>query len=170
MPKIESKQAVVNEIKGKLDKAKSVVFVDARGISVAQDTMLRKTLREAGVDYKVYKNTMTDFAIKDTAFSGLSDYLAGPTAIAFSYDDPTAAASIISKQQKTIPKLEFKAGVVDNVVYNAEGIKAIADIPPKEVLLARLFGSFKGPMAAFARLVAAVSESKSGKTQIGAEA
>ena len=160
MPKIEPKQVVINEIKAKLDKAKSVVFVNARGLTVAQDTVLRKTLREAGVDYKVYKNSMMDFAIKDTPFSGLSEYLAGPTATAISYGDPTAAAGIISKQQKTMPNLEFKAGVVDNVVYDADGIKAIADIPPKEELLAKLLGSFKAPMAAFARLVAAVSESK----------
>ena len=158
MPKIEPKQQVINEIKVKLGKAKSVVFVNARGLTVAQDTALRKTLREAGVDYKVYKNTLMDFAIKDTDFSGLTTYLAGPTATAISYDDPTAAASIISKQQKAMPKLEFKAGVVDSVVYDADGIKAIADIPPKEELLAKLLGSFKSPMAAFARLVAAVSE------------
>jgi len=162
MPKLESKQTVVNEIKGKLDKAKSVVFVNARGLTVAQDTVLRKSLREGGIDYKVYKNTMMDFAIKDTVYSGLSEYLAGPTATAISYDDPTAAASIISKQLKAMPKLEFKAGVVDNVVYDAEGIKAIADIPPKEELLAKLLGSFKAPLSAFARLVAAVSENKGG--------
>ena len=162
MPKIESKQLVIKEIKEKLDRAKSVVFVDARGLTVAQDTVLRKTLREAGVDYKVYKNTLMDFAIKDTAFAGLKDYLAGPTAAAFSYGDSTAAASIISKQFKAMPKLEFKAGVVDNAVYDAEGIRAIADIPPREELLARLLGSFKAPMAAFARLVSAVSESKGG--------
>ena len=162
MPKIEAKQIVIKEIKGKLDKSKSVVFVDARGLTVAQDTMLRKTLREAGVDYKVYKNTLMDLAIKDTDFSGLEKYLAGPTAAAFSYDDPTAAASLISKQFKAMPKLEFKAGIVDNVLYDADGIKAIADIPSREELLAKLLGSFKSPMAAFARLVAAVSESKGG--------
>ena len=166
MPKIEPKQAVIGEIKGKLDKAKSVVFVDARGLTVAQDTVLRKTLREAGIDYKVYKNTMMEFAVKDTPFSGLSEYLAGPTATAISYDDPTAAAGIISKQQKVMPKLEFKAGVVENVVYDAEGIRAIADIPPKEELLAKLLGSFKSPLAAFARLVAAVAESKGEGTAV----
>jgi len=164
MPKIESKQVVIKEIKEKLDKAKSVVFVDARGLTVLQDTGLRKTLREAGVDYKVYKNTLMDFAIKDTPFEGLKQYLAGPTATAISYGDPTAAASIISKQQKAMPNLEFKAGVVDNVVFDADGIKAVADIPPREELLAKLLGSFKAPMAAFARLVSAVSESKGGGT------
>ncbi|MDR2649871.1 MAG: 50S ribosomal protein L10 [Clostridiales bacterium] len=162
MPKIETKELIVKEIKEKLDKSKSVVLVDARGLTVAQDTLLRKALREAGVDYKVYKNTLMDFAVKDTAFSGLSQYLAGPTTTAFSYDDPTAAASLISKHLKSITNLEFKAGVVDNILYDAEGIKAVADIPPKEELLAKLLGSFKAPMAAFARLVGAVSESKGG--------
>ena len=170
MPKIESKQLVINEIKEKLDKSKSLVLVDARGLTVSQDTVLRKTLREAGIDYKVYKNTLIEFAIKDTPYSGLTEYLAGPTAAAFSYDDPTAAASLINKQLKAMPKLEFKAGVVDSVLYNADGIKAIADIPPKEVLLAKLLGSFKSPMAAFARLVAAVSESKGGGTPAEAPA
>ncbi|MDR1560619.1 MAG: 50S ribosomal protein L10 [Clostridiales bacterium] len=162
MPKIETKQLIVKEIKEKLDKSKSVVLVDARGLTVAQDTALRKILREAGVDYKVYKNSLMDFAVKDTAFSGLTQYLAGPTAAAFSYGDPTAAASLISKQLKAMPKLEFKAGVVDSILYDADGIKAVAEIPPKEELLAKLLGSFKSPMAAFARLVSAVSESKGG--------
>ena len=162
MPKIEPKQLIIKEIKEKLDKAKSVVLVDARGLTVAQDTVLRRILREAGIEYKVYKNTMINFAIKDTAFSGLEEYLSGPTTVAFSYNDPTAAASLISKQLKAMPNLEFKAGVVDNVLYDANGIKAVADIPPREELLAKLLGSFKAPMAAFARLVSAVSESKGG--------
>jgi len=162
MPKVEQKQVVINEIKGKLDKAKSVVLVDSRGLTVAQDTALRKILREAGIEYKVYKNSMMNFAVQDTVFSGLSEYLAGPTAAAFSYEDSTTAANLINKQLKAMPKLEFKAGVVDNVLYNAEGIRAVADIPSKDELLAKLLGSFKAPMAAFARLVNAVSESKSG--------
>ena len=163
MPKIEAKQLIIKEIKEKLDKSKSVVLVDARGLTVAQDTVLRKILREAGIEYKVYKNTMINFAIKDTEFSGLEEYLAGPTAVAFSYDNPIAAASLISQQIKAMPNLEFKAGVVDNILYNADGIKAIADIAPREELLAKLLGSFKSPMAAFARLVSALAESKGGQ-------
>ena len=162
MPKIESKQLIIKEIKEKLDKSKSVVLVNARGLTVAQDTVLRKILREAGIDYKVYKNTLMNFALNDTPFSGLTEYLAGPTTTAFSYEDPTTAASLISKQLKNMPNLEFKAGVVDNVLYDADGIKAVAEIPPKEELLAKLLGSFKAPMAAFARLVNAVAESKGG--------
>ncbi len=153
MPKIEQKQLVVNEIKEKLEKAKSVVLVDARGLTVEQDTTLRKTLRKAGVEYKVYKNTMLDFAIKGTAFEGLEPFLKGPTAVAISYDDPTSAAATINKQLKAMPKLEFKAGVVENVVYDANGIKAVAGIPSREELLSKLLGSFKSPMSSFARVI-----------------
>ncbi|MDR1638951.1 MAG: 50S ribosomal protein L10 [Clostridiales bacterium] len=162
MPKIESKQAVINEIKDKLAKAKSVVLVDARGLTVAQDTSLRKTLREAGVDYKVYKNTMLSFAIKDTEFQGLDKLLFGPSAVAISYGDPTVAAATIFKQFKAMPKLEFKGGIVDNAYYDAAGMSVVAEIPSREVLLAKLLGSWKAPMAAFARLAAALAEQKAG--------
>lgn len=161
MPKIEQKQVVINEIKEKLEKAVSIVLVDARGVTVEQDTELRKKFREAGVEYKVYKNSMMNFAIKGTQFEGLSEYLAGPSAIAISYTEATLAASIIAKEAKTIPNLEFKAGVVEGLVYDAKGIEAIASIPSKEVLLSRLLGSFQSPMATFARLISAIEEEKS---------
>lgn len=166
MPKVEQKQVVINEIKEKLNKAVSVVLVDARGVTVEQDTILRKKFREAGVDYKVYKNSMLDFAVKDTQFEGLSEYLAGPTTIAFSYGDATTAAAIIAKEGKTIPAIEFKAGVVDGVVYDGQSIKAIAEIPSKEELLSRLLGSFKSPMASFARVINEIAkeQEKNGTT------
>jgi len=160
LAQFEKKQAVIDEIKSKLDRAKSAVLVDARGLTVEQDTILRKSLREAGVDYKVYKNTMLEFAVRETPFEGLRPYLAGPTAIATCYDDPTLAASQLSKNIKTMPKLEFKAGIVDSVLYDAVGVKAVADIPSRPELLSRLLGSFKSPMASFARLVNAIAESK----------
>jgi large subunit ribosomal protein L10 len=158
MPKIEQKQVLVDEIKAKLAKAASVVMVDARGLTVAQDTDLRKKLRQAGVDYKVYKNTMVWFAIQGTAFAGLDKFLAGPSAFAFSYDDPMTAARLISKELKDKKALEFKAGFIENTVYDAAGIQAVAEIPSREVLLARLLGSFKSPMASFARVVQAVAD------------
>ena len=158
MPKLEQKQAIVSEIRDKLARAKSVVLVDARGLTVGQDTVLRKTLREAGTDYKVYKNTMLNFAVEGTSSEGLKKYFAGPTAVAFSYEDPTTAPSLISKQIKTMPKLEFKAGFIDGVVYDADGMKAVAEIQPREQLLSRLLGSFKSPMSSFARVVKAVAE------------
>ena len=151
MAKVEQKQVVVNEIKEKLEKAASVVMVDARGLTVEQDTALRKQLRDAGVDYKVYKNTMMHF--QGTEFEGLDEYLAGPSAFAFSYEDATAGASILNKVAKDVKELEFKAGVVEGVVYDAEGMKKIADIPSREVLLSKLLGSFKSPLSSFARVI-----------------
>ena len=152
------KQVVVNEIKEKLEKATSAVLVDARGLSVAEDTELRKQLREAGVDYKVYKNTMMNFAVEGTQFEGLKDYFEGPSAIAICYDDPTVAAGILSKYMKTAKTLEFKAGVIEGTCYDAKGMVAVADIPSREVLLSRLLGSFQGPMASFARVIKAIAD------------
>jgi len=160
MPKIEQKQVIVNEIKEKLDKSLSLVVVDARGLSVAQDTVLRKNLREAGIDYKVYKNSMMEFAVKDTNFAPISEYLKGPSTMAFSYDDATSAARLIAAQMKDMPKLEFKAAVVDGVVYDAEGTDKLSKIPGREELLSRLLGSFKSPMSSFARVVKAIAEEK----------
>jgi len=159
--KVEQKQAVVQEIREKVTKAKSVVLVDSRGLTVSQDTKLRKALREAGIDYKVYKNTMVNFAIKDTDSEALAPYLEGPTAVAFSYEEATLAASIINKQIKDMPNLEFKAGTVEGTLYDAEGMVKIADIPSREVLLSRLLGSLKSPVSSFARVLNALAEEKS---------
>jgi large subunit ribosomal protein L10 len=158
LAKIEQKQVVVSEIKEKLDKATSAVLVDARGLTVEQDTALRKQLRNAGVDYKVYKNTMMNFAVKDTQFEGLKDYFEGPSAIAICYEDPTVAAGIISKFKKDAKNLEFKAGVIEGVCYDAKGMAAVAEIPSREVLLSKLLGSFQSPMATFARVIKAIAD------------
>ncbi len=158
MPKIEQKQVVVNEIKDKLSKAASVVVVDARGLTVDEDTKLRKKLREANVDYKVYKNTMVTLAVKGTEFEGLAQYLEGPSAFAFSYEDATAAAGILNTAAKDYKNLEFKAGVIEGVVYDAEGMKAVAGIPSRDVLLSKLLGSFKSPMSTFAPVIKQIAE------------
>lgn len=163
MPDFTKKQEVIDEIKGKLDKAASVVLVDARGLTVSQDTELRKRLRESGVDYKVYKNTMMDFAMKDTSSDGLREYLKGPSALAICYEDATKAARIIEKAAKEFKLLEFKAGVVENVVYDAEGIQKIANIPPREELLSKLLGSFKSPISSFARVINQIAAEKGGE-------
>ncbi len=160
MAKVEQKQVVVNEIREKVEKASSIVLVDARGLTVEQDTELRKKLRAEGVDYKVYKNTMINFAIQDTAFEGLKDYLAGPTTVAFSYDDPTAASRVLAETAKEAEALEFKAGVLEGTTYDAEGMKVIASIPSRDVLLSKLLGSFKSPMGDFARLIKAIADEK----------
>jgi len=158
MPKVEQKQVVINQIKEKLDRASSVVLVNARGLTVEQDTILRRKLREGGVDYKVYKNSMISFAVDDTEFVEVKPHLEGPTALAISYDDATAAARIISKELKAMPKMEFKAGVIGGVLYDAKGVAAIANIPSREELLSRLLGSLQSPVATFARLIKQIAE------------
>ena len=156
--KVELKQPIVAAIAEDIKDAQSVVIVDYRGLTVAQDTELRKQLREAGVIYKVYKNTMMNFAVEGTQFEGLKDYFEGPSAIAICYDDPTVAAGILSKYMKTAKTLEFKAGVIEGTCYDAKGMVAVADIPSREVLLSRLLGSFQGPMASFARVIKAIAD------------
>ena len=157
----EAKNVVINEIREKLNKAKSVVLVNSRGLTVEQDTLLRSSIRKTGgIDYKVYKNSMMSRAIKDTDYAGLEEHLAGPTAVAFSYEDATAGASAISKHLKAMPKLEFKASAIEGEIYDADKTKAIADIPSRDVLISRLLGSFKSPMASFARVINAIAEEK----------
>ena len=127
MAKIEIKKPIVEEISANIEGAQSVVLVDHRGLTVAQDTELRKQLREAGVVYKVYKNTMLNFAFKGTEFEGLAPYLEGPSAIAISKDDATAPARILCKFAKTAPALEVKGGVVEGTVYDAEYVEDNGD-------------------------------------------
>ena len=154
-----AKNGVIDEIREKLNRSKSVVLVDGRGLTVEQDTTLRRSLRQAGgIEYKVYKNSMVSFAVEGTEFEGIKEYLAGPTTVAFSYDDATAAAAQINKHLKNMPALEFKASAMDGNVYDAAKTKLIAEIPSKDVLLSRLLGSLKSPMAGFARLVNAIAE------------
>ena len=113
MAKVELKQPIVQEIAAQIDGAQSVVVVDYRGLTVSEDTQLRKELREAGVSYKVYKNTLMNFAFKGTEFEALAPVLEGPNAIAISKEDATAPARILAKFAKTAPALEIKAGVVE---------------------------------------------------------
>ena len=158
MAKVELKQPIVAEISELLNGAASAVVVDYRGLTVAQDTELRKQLREAGVVYKVYKNTMINFAIKDTEFADLAQHLEGPTAIAVCKDDATAAARVLAKFAKTAEALEIKGGVVDGIYYDAVGIGQIASIPSREVLLSKLLGSMQSPVTNFARVIKQIAE------------
>ena len=158
MAKVEQKQPIIKEISDYLNGATSAVLVNYRGLTVDQDTKLRKQLREAGIVYKVYKNTMINFAVKDTEFAELAQLLEGPTAIAISKDDATAPARIIAQFAKTAPVLEMKAGVVEGTFYGPDDIKAIADIPSREVLLSRLFGSMQSPIANLARVLNQIAE------------
>lgn len=160
MAKVELKQPVVDEIKELLDGAETAVVVDYRGLTVAQDTELRKKLREAGVGYKVYKNTMIRFAAKGTAFEALEPNLEGPTALAVSKEDATAPARVLAEFAKKADKLELKAGVVEGTYYDAKGIQVIATIPSREVLLGKLLGSIQSPIANFARVINQIAEAK----------
>ena len=158
MAKVELKKPIVEEISGLLNGAATAVVVDYRGLTVAQDTDLRRQLREAGVVYKVYKNTMINFAIKDTEFADLAQHLEGPTALAVCKDDATAAARVLAKFGKTAEALEIKGGVVDGTYYDAAGIAQIASIPSREVLLSKLLGSMQSPITNFARVIKQIAE------------
>ncbi|MBO4702997.1 MAG: 50S ribosomal protein L10 [Lachnospiraceae bacterium] len=162
MAKIELKKPIIEEIQSSIKDAKSVVVVDYRGLTVEQDTRLRKTLRENNITYKVYKNTMINFAIQGTEFEGLAPYLEGPTAIAISTEDATAPARAICKFAKEAPKLEVKAGIVEGTAYDAAGITQIASVPSKEELLAKLLGSMKSPISNFARVINQIAEQQQG--------
>lgn len=158
MAKIELKQPIVDEIADAIRDAATVVLVNYSGITVAQDTVLRKQFREAGVIYKVYKNTLMTRAFKGTAFEGLTENLEGTNAIAVSKDDATAPARIISKFAKECPALEIKAGVVEGVLYDQKGMAVIANIPSREELLSKFLGSIQSPITNFARVVNQIAE------------
>jgi large subunit ribosomal protein L10 len=158
MAKVELKQPVVAEIAELLNGAASVVAVDYRGLTVAQDTELRKQLRAAGIVYKVYKNTMIRRAAEGTDYAALDPNLEGPTAIAVSKDDATAPARMLAEFAKKADKLEMKGGIVEGTYYDAKGIQVIATIPSREVLLGRLLGSMQSPVTNFARVLNQIAE------------
>ena len=160
MAKVELKKPVVDEISANLEGAAGVVLVDHCGLTVEQDTRLRKQMREEGIVYKVYKNTMLNFAIKGTEFEPLSQHLEGPSAIAISKTDATAPARIVANFAKKAEKLEIKAGVVEGNYYDAKGMTAIANVPSREVLLGKLLGSIQSPITNFARVINQIAESK----------
>ncbi|OLS02153.1 50S ribosomal protein L10 [Tissierella creatinophila] len=150
---LRAKSENIEEIKEKIQKAQSVVLVDYRGLNVEQLTELRSKYREAGVDYKVYKNTMMRFAFKDSGLEEFNQYLKGPSAIAFGYDDPVNAAKITSEFVKDNEKLEIKAGIVDGKVIDIEGVNNLAKLPSKEVLIAQVLGGFNSPIQGFANVL-----------------
>jgi len=156
--KVELKQPIVDEISEQIKEASSVVVVDARGLTVAEDTQLRKQLREAGVTYKVYKNTLMKRAFEGTDFAQLDEVLEGPSAIAVSKEDATAPARILAKFAKTASNLEIKAGVVEGTFYDAKGMAAVASVPSREELLSKLLGSLQSPITNFARVLNQIAE------------
>ena len=160
MAKVEVKAPIIDEIKGYVEKASAVVLVDYRGLTVEEDTALRKQLREAGVVYKVYKNTYLKRAFDGSVYAELNQHLEGPTAIAVSKTDATAPARILYNFSKEAKALELKAGVVEGTYYDEKGIQVIATIPSREELLSKFLGSIQSPVANFARVIKQIAESK----------
>lgn len=149
------KEAVVEEMRGKFSKAAAVVLADYRGLNVGEVTELRKKLRESGVEYRVVKNTLSAMAAKSADISGLDPFLEGPTAFAFGYKDPVAAAKVLHEFAKNHKNLKIKGGLLNGEVIAAAKVKALADLPSREELLARVVGSMAAPMTTFARLLGA---------------
>ena len=160
MAKVELKKPIVDEIAANIADAQSVVVVDYCGLTVEQDTRLRKELRENDVIYKVYKNTMMNFAFKGTDCESLSQHLEGPNAIAISKTDATAPARILAKFAKEAKALEIKAGIVEGTYYDATGMEAVSKIPSRDELLGKLLGSIQSPIANFARVISQIAEAK----------
>jgi large subunit ribosomal protein L10 len=150
---LQEKKQIVNEIKEKVDKSQGIVLVDYRGLNVEELTELRRNYREAGVDYKVYKNTMMRFAFKDAGFEEFNQHLTGPNAVAFGFDDPVQAAKVTEEFAKNHDKLEIKAGIVDGKIISIEEIKDLAALPSKEVLIAQTLGGLNAPIAGFANVL-----------------
>ncbi|WP_026526330.1 50S ribosomal protein L10 [Butyrivibrio sp. VCD2006] len=160
MAKVDLKQPIVKEISDKIQNAQALVLVDHRGLTVAEDTELRRKLRAENVSYKVYKNTMMNFAFKGTDFEQLSDLLNGPSALAISETDPAAPARVLVEFAKKAKALEVKGGVIEGKLYDAEALKEIAAILPKDQLLSKLLGSMQSPIANFARVIKQIAEKK----------
>ena len=156
----QAKQVVIDEIKEKFEKAGSIVAVDYLGLTVAEADKMRADLRKEGVDFTVYKNTLIKRAIDGTEFAGLAegDILKGSTALAFSSDDITAGARVLSKSIKEFKKMAFKGGFVEGDFYDKDGIIQIADIPSREVLISKFMGSIQSPMTKLALTLKAIAE------------
>lgn len=157
---VELKKGVVAEITEKLQNSTAAVVVDYRGLKVEEVTELRNKFREAGVEYKVYKNTLARRAAENAGMEELVKELVGPNGIAFSYDDPVAPAKIASEFAKAHKNLELRVGIVEGAFYNEDKLKELANVPSREVLIAKLLGSLKAPVSNFAYLVKAIADKK----------
>lgn len=160
---MEIKKQVVAEIKEKLQKAQSVVFYDYRGLTVEQVTKLRANCRQSGVEYCVLKNTMVELAAKELGIEGLDDYLKGPTAVAFGMTDIVAPAKILTTFVKEIKKTEIKCGIVDGKVVDVKGVEALASLPSREVLIARIMGSMMSSVSKFVYCLEAIRKKQAGE-------
>lgn len=156
----KQKQIIIDEIKDKFERAESAVVIDYMGITVAEADEMRKKLREAEVDYTVYKNTLVKRAIEGTKYEALGEILEGPSGFAFSYDDATAPARVLNDARKDYKKMEFKGGIIEGEYYDKENIEKIAAIPSRDTLISKFMGSIQSPIANFARVVAQIAEQK----------
>ena len=156
----KAKQIIIDEIKEKLDGAQAAVVIDYMGITVAEADAMRKKLREANVDYTVYKNTLVKRAIEGTEFAGLAEVLEGPSAIAISKEDATAPARVLNEVIKEYKKMEFKAGVVEGNFCTKEEVQAVADIPSRDILIAKFMGSIQSPVSKAVRTFQAIADAK----------
>ncbi len=159
---LEEKKKIVSEVKEKLENSDSVVLVDYKGINVELVTELRKRFREAGVDYKVYKNTLFKRAAKDLGIESLNEHLVGTTAFAFGHEDAVAPARTINRFLKDYPKapITIKAGIIEDNFMDSQSIKALGDLPSREVLLAMLLGGLQGTMRNLAYMLNTIKENK----------
>ncbi|AOY75114.1 50S ribosomal protein L10 [Clostridium formicaceticum] len=162
---VETKKEIVAEITEKFQKSTAAVVVDYRGLKVEEVTELRRKFREAGVEYKVYKNTMMRRAAENAGMEELVKELIGPNAVAFSYDDPIAPAKIANEFAKTHKNLELRVGIVEGAFYNEDKLKELADVPAREVLIAKLLGSLKAPVSNLAYLLQAIADKKEAEGQ-----
>ncbi|MCI9470340.1 MAG: 50S ribosomal protein L10 [Lachnospiraceae bacterium] len=169
MAKVEQKKTIVEEITNHVKDAQCVVLVNYSGLTVEQDTILRKEFREAGIVYKVYKNTMMNFAFKGTSCESLTEHLHGTNALAISADDATAPARILSKYAKQYPALEMIAGVVEGNYNDQAGMQALASIPSREELLGKLLGSIQSPISNLARVLNQVAEAGGAEAAMAAK-
>lgn len=158
---LEQKQQIVKELAEKIKSAKSGVLVDYKGITVLNDTQLRSDLRKAGVEYSVVKNTLTSKACDIIGFEKLKDVLSGMTALAISNEDEIVAAKILNAYAEKNENFVIKAGFVDGNVIDADGVKALAAIPSKEVLIGKVLGSLQSSLYGFAFALQAIIDKQS---------
>ena len=153
---IAAKKQIVLEIKEKMESAQGIVFYDYRGLTVAEVTELRNKFREAGVEYKVLKNSMLRRAAQMLEFEGLDEFLIGPTAVAFGFDDPVSPAKVLVEYTKKLKKTQIKAGMLGGKVIGIDEINNLADLPSREQLLGMLAGTLNAPITGFARSLSGI--------------
>ena len=159
----EIKQAAVAGIKEKIEKAHSFVMIDYRGMTVAEVTDLRNQFRSAGVEYAVLKNTLVSRALKEVGIEGFDSYLNGPTAIAFGMSDAVAPAKVVKEFIEKSKKGSIKCGYVDGELLDVKGVEALASIPSREVLIAKIMGSMMSAVSKFVYVVEAIRKQQAGE-------